>query len=188
MAQMAQARDRPQREATQRRPKPVPQRVASRLEQVQWIGAIVEAWRLGPSPAQDAPGLFSDAEARVLAWFGARYEQWLIERPATATRPAKPTLRIGKLTSAAAMAAAAQVSLRTVRRALAKAAAAGYLAVETPGGGRGRATVYRLTLPPNRWRHADIPAQQPRRQSLGRRAAPKTAQPASRTSPASRSR
>ena len=159
-AAAAAAGDKPQRVMPPRRPKPVPQRVASRPMQVHWIVAVVEARRLGPRPAADAAqtALFSDAELRVLTWFAARYQQWLIDRPE------RDSLRVGHRFSAVEMAAKAQVSLRTVRRAVAKAVAAGYLAVETPGGGRGQKAVYDLTWPEQRRRHADLPAQQPRRQ------------------------
>ena len=78
---------------------------------------------------------------------------------------AKGDLEVGKLRSAAAMAAEAQLSLRTVRRALAKAVAAGYLALDRRGSGRGKPTVYRLTLPSARLRHDGIKPTLPRRQA-----------------------
>lgn len=147
-------------------PKRQPQRVTGRKDQVAWICAVVAAQRQGNRPTDDpaAPALFSDAEARALTWLAAKFAAWVIDRSASG----KDDLVIDHPHSAAAVAAGAQVSLRTVRRALAKARAAGYLDIERRGSGRGKPTVYRLALPPARLRHDHISRAQPRRQAQSR--------------------
>jgi hypothetical protein len=139
-----------------------PERIIGRKDQVGWICAVIAARRLGPRPIEDTdePALFSDAEVRALAWLAAAFGGWRIDRPA------KAPLAVDRPRSGAEIAAASHVSLRTVRRALAKATRAEYLTVERSGVGRGCRTVYRLTFPSSpRLRHAAIPAAAPRRQA-----------------------
>jgi hypothetical protein len=145
------------------RPRRQPRRVIGRKDQVDWICAVISARRQGASPVDDRaePALFADAEVRVLAWLASDYNAWIIDRSARG----KEDIVVRHARSAAAMASAAQVSLRTVRRALAKAIAAGYLELERRGSGRGKPSAYRLTLPPERLRHDRIPPTQPRRQT-----------------------
>jgi hypothetical protein len=78
--------------------------------------------------------LFADAEVRLLARLAADYQRWVIDR----SGQGKPDVLIDHARTAAAMAGAAHVSLRTSRRALAKAGAANYLEVERRGIGHGK--------------------------------------------------
>jgi hypothetical protein len=155
-----------QRDLPPPRPQRQPHRVTSRKDQIQWICALISARRQGASPMADAasPALFADAEVRALVWLAGTYARWIIDR----SHQGKEDLEVGNPRSAAAMASEAQVSLRTVRRALAKALAARYLAVDRRGSGRGKPTVYRLMLPPERLRHDRIKPTQPRRQAAKR--------------------
>jgi hypothetical protein len=90
------------------------------------------------------------------------YDAWSIDRSARG----KEDVVVRYRRSAAAMAVAAQVSLRTARRALAKATATGYLEIRR-GSGRGKPSSYDLTLPLERLRHDRIPPTQPGRQAGG---------------------
>ena len=154
--------DRPDRHVPPPRPQPKPRRLIGREQQLEWIGTITSARRQAPHPKGDAtqPALFSDAEARALVWYAARYDRWLVDRSARG----KSDIIVGKPPSATEIARGADVSLRTVRRALKSAIAAGYLEIERAGKGRGRPSVYALTSPPQGWRHDSISVHKPRRQ------------------------
>lgn len=154
--------DRPNRQVPPPRPQPKPKRLTGREEQLQWISTIISARRQAPHPKHDAtqPPLFSDAEARALVWYAAHYDRWLVDRSARG----KSDIIVDKQPSATEIARGAHVSLRTVRRALKSAIAAGRVEIERAGKGRGKRAVYALTSPPEGWRHDSISAHRPRRQ------------------------
>jgi len=154
--------DRPNRQVPPPRPQPKPKRLIGREEQLEWISTIISARRQAPHPKDDAtqPPLFSDAEARALVWYAAQYDRWLVDRSARG----KSDIIVGEPPSATEIARGAHVSLRTVRRALKSAIAAGLVENERAGKGRGKRAVYALTSPPPGWRHDSISAHSPRRQ------------------------
>ncbi len=155
--------ERRQRPVSPPHPQPKPKRLVGRPDALAWIAGVASARRQASSPTNQSPQpvLFTDAETRVLAWYGAQHNAWLIDRSARG----KADIVVGHQPLAADMALASNVSLRTVRRALSKAKAAGYLTIERPSNAPGRATLYLPTLPPDGWRHHKIPVTQPRRRA-----------------------
>lgn len=140
----------------------------SREDQLRWIVDVVATRRQADERGSAAPTepLFSDAQVRILAWFGGRHDVWMIDR----ADQGKPDVVAGFRPSAAEIAAATHTSVRTVREALHRAAAGGFLIADAKGGGRGKRARYILAQPPSGWRHK-MGRTAVRRQSRQRRAA-----------------
>jgi hypothetical protein len=141
------------RELTGRRQK----HVASRLNKAQildWIRAVATARQRAARPIEQAaqPLLFSGEAVRVLTCLAFQQQSWIIDR-----RNGHPPIGKDLPVLPSTLAAQTQVTLRSVRRILAHAKAAGFLTVARPGGqGRGHATIYRLAIPnPRQWRWPD---------------------------------
>jgi hypothetical protein len=114
-----------------------------------WIAAVATRQRRAATPAElpDQPPLFTGEAALVLTYLAIQQKSWTIDKGDRIIERDQPV-------PAAALAEETHVSLRSVRRILARARQAGFLVVGKQGGrGRGRATVYRLVIPhPRQWR------------------------------------
>jgi len=131
-----------------RRPRPISQ--FNNEQRLRWISAVISRQSRAPTPILQAeePSLFGGEAVRVLSWLAIQHRSWLIDtKKGPIIRTESP--------SAAQLAAATRVSIRSVRRILAHARESGFLEVARQGGkGRGSQTIYRLVLPdPRRWRN-----------------------------------
>lgn len=141
------------RRTTKRQPTPT----ADREARIRWIDAVATARERAPLPAQQPsqPTLFSGQEVRVLVVLATRFRSWDINK----TDNAGKAVTHDDPLSARELAEAAGVNLRTARRALARAVACGFLRVHRAGGkGRGRRSIYRLTVPHARDRRVAVQA------------------------------
>jgi hypothetical protein len=123
-----------------------PTPTADKDARLRWIDAVATARKRASMPAEQPlqPTLFTGEEVRVLICLATRYRSWEIHAVDSNGSPViqddpQSAEQLGQLSG---------VTLRSVRRALAKAVAGGFLRIHRPGGkGRGRRSVYRLAVP-----------------------------------------
>lgn len=117
-------------------------------DRMRWIAAVASAQERAPRPSEQPgmPLLFTGEELRILVCHAVGMRSWTVVTSSGSIQNDQPQ-------SPDELAKAARTTVRSVRRALAKARASGWLRVHQPGGGRGRRSVYRLTYPhPRQWR------------------------------------
>lgn len=118
-------------------------------DRLKWIAAVVsrQCRAAVPIKQSEQPPLFTGEAVRVLTWLAIQHHSWRIS---TTNGPIEKT----DTPSAAQLAAATHVSLRSVRRILAQARKSGFLVVVRKGGkGKGISTIHRLVVPhPRQWR------------------------------------